>query len=463
MTDDIDFYDLLDISSDASQDDVKQAFREQVRVYHPDLNDDDRAQAQFTALKKAYDILGDPVERQAYDRLGHEDYVAKRTSGLPSPDLWKSATDADKDTNADENENEGDDSSSSKSDSDSGSESRSRSSTTSRTTKATASSATSAGGTTDSRTSSESASAGAGSAGASTSSTSTGTGTGTGTGTRAGTGTNARSNATASSASAGGTTAGTAGTSSARTESTPHAHSRNHAHSRPGRLTDNALVRWWRDQNFAWPLIWTSILVYLAGFVHFGLEHENALSNLALELRSIGAEPNALWTSLSTSRHGISTPFAFVSSVELVAPPSPLEPIQWYGVLAGAVGLSLLFVLAARIAWREETWGPISLDETIVVGVALTAATMVVGGPLLAGSVLMPLLIGVVVHRTHQLPGWSPSYLYVLSVLAPLVGFAVAAAGYATLPADLALFVVVPLLGALGLPLRVSVRKRFGR
>lgn len=461
MTDDIDFYDLLDISSDASQDDVKQAFREQVRVYHPDLNDDDRAQAQFTALKKAYDILGDPVERQAYDRLGHEDYVAKRTSGLPSPDLWKSARDTDEDTDADADadESEGDDSSSSKSgsDSDSKSGSRSRSSTTSHTTKASASSATSAGGTTGSRTSSDSASAGAGSASTSTSSTSTGTGTG------AGTGTNTRSNATASSASAGGTTSGTAGSTGSRTESTPHAHSHAGSQSSPGRLTDNALVRWWRDQNFAWPLIWTSILVYLAGLVHFGLEHENALSTLALELQSIGAEPNAIWTSLSTSRHGISTPFAFVSSVELVAPPSPLEPIQWYGVLAGIVGLSLLFVLAARVVWREETWGPISLDETIVVGVALTAATMVVGGPLLAGSVLMPLLIGVVVHRTHQLPGWSPSYLYVLGVLAPLVGFAVAAAGYATLPADLALFVVVPLLGSLGLPLRVSVRKRFGR
>ncbi|USZ72362.1 J domain-containing protein [Natronosalvus halobius] len=453
MTDDIDFYDLLDVSSDASQDDIKQAFREQVRVYHPDLNDDDRAQAQFTALKKAYDILGDPVERQAYDRLGHEDYVAKRTSGLPSPDLWKSATDADADTDAnvdaDADENDGDDSSDLDSGSDSESGSRSRSSTASHTTKSTASSATSAGGTTYSRKSSTTSGAGSASASASA----------TGTGTNADTGTDARSNATASSARAGRTTTGTAGPTGTRTESTPHSHS----HSRSGRLTDNTLARWWRDQNFAWPLIWTSILVYLAGLVHFGLEHENALSNLALELQSIGPEPNALWTFLSTSRHGISTPIAFVSSVEPVAPPSPLEPIQWYGVLAGVVCLSVLLVLAARIAWREETWGPISIDETIVLGVALTAATMAVGGPMLAGSVLMPLLIGVVVHRTHQLPGWSPSYLYVLGVLAPLVGFVVAAAGYATLPADLALFVVVPLLGALGLPLRVSVRKRFGR
>lgn len=83
-----DFYDLLGLPRDATQDDVKRAFREKVRVYHPDLNDDPRAQAQFTALKKAYDTLGDPKERQDYDRMGHEEYVAKRIKGLPSQDEW---------------------------------------------------------------------------------------------------------------------------------------------------------------------------------------------------------------------------------------------------------------------------------------------------------------------------------------------------------------------------------------
>jgi curved DNA-binding protein CbpA len=83
-----DFYDLLGLSPDATQEDVKRAFREKVREYHPDLNDDPRAQAQFTALKTAYETLEDPNEREAYDRMGHEDYVAKRTSGLPSQDKW---------------------------------------------------------------------------------------------------------------------------------------------------------------------------------------------------------------------------------------------------------------------------------------------------------------------------------------------------------------------------------------
>jgi len=87
-----DFYDLLGLPRDATQDEVRRAYREKVREYHPDLNDDPRAQAQFTALKKAYDTLGDPNERQDYDRLGHEAYVAKRLEGLPSQEKWATGT-----------------------------------------------------------------------------------------------------------------------------------------------------------------------------------------------------------------------------------------------------------------------------------------------------------------------------------------------------------------------------------
>jgi hypothetical protein len=87
-----DFYDLMDVDEDASQDEIKAAFREKVREYHPDLNDDHRAQAQFTALKKAYDTLGNSSERNSYDRMGHEDYVAKRIKGLPSQDVWSDSS-----------------------------------------------------------------------------------------------------------------------------------------------------------------------------------------------------------------------------------------------------------------------------------------------------------------------------------------------------------------------------------
>ncbi|WP_342810484.1 hypothetical protein [Natronosalvus hydrolyticus] len=226
-------------------------------------------------------------------------------------------------------------------------------------------------------------------------------------------------------------------------------------------MTDNALVRWWRNQNFAWPLIYAATLIYIAGLGHYARAHEATLAALVTELQSYGSDIEAIWTALSTSRHGIPTPLQFVSSVELVSP--PLERLEWYGLLAGIVVVSLLLVVIGRIRWRSETWGPVSIDETIVVAIALTGVTMVLGGPLLTGTVLMPMLFSVIVHRTHQLPGWSPSYLYVGCVLAPAIGFGVILAGYSTLPLEIALFVVFPLLGALGLPLRASIRKRFGR
>lgn len=89
----MDFYDLMGVAPDAAQEDIQRAFRRRVREYHPDRNDDPRAPAQFIALKKAYDTLGDPKERDAYDRLGHEAYVSDRISGLPSVETWATAED----------------------------------------------------------------------------------------------------------------------------------------------------------------------------------------------------------------------------------------------------------------------------------------------------------------------------------------------------------------------------------
>ncbi|WP_255169632.1 J domain-containing protein [Natrononativus amylolyticus] len=413
MTEDLDFYDLLDIPTDASQDDVKQAFREQVRVYHPDLNDDERARAQFTALKKAYDILGDPVERQAYDRLGHAEYVAKRTSGLPSPDVWKSAADS------------SDDQSSEPTATDDSSASRSRA-----TASATAS----------------------GSATASQAASSAGHSTRTGHSTRG--------------ASAGGNANGDR-TGHARTRRTSAEATTEGAGATRERPADGdgesrtAVGRWWHRRNFAWPLIWLSILTYVAGLAHFALENAGPLEELRAALAAAGTDPAALWAVLSSAGTGLESVFDFLAGVELVAPPLPA--LEWYGVLAGIVALPALGLLAARVGWREDTWGPVSIDETIVFAAALGVATTLLAGPLLAGAVLMPLLFGVVVHRTRQLPGWAPSYGYVCAVAVPLLALAAGAAGYASLPTDLLAFVLVPLTGAFGLPLRVGVRKRFGR
>ncbi|NUC71785.1 J domain-containing protein [Haloterrigena sp. SYSU A558-1] len=428
-----DFYDLLDVPDDASQDEIKTAYREQVRVYHPDHNDDERARAQFTAVKKAYDILGDPVERQAYDRLGHEDYVAKRTSGLPSADVWRSSDSSDETSDADEERE-----------------------------RATATAGAAAGtsgttSTTDSRSSAGASSGTASSASTSSASTATGSTASAGAtsssstaGTSGTTGTGSTGTRTAGRTTTG--TTGTAGTSESNVDSS--------AESEPGGFGDNAVVRWWRRQNFSLPLIWLSVVVYLSGLGHFASANRSALEALRAELAAAGTDPDALATALSSGRYGIDSSVAYLTAFELVAPPLA-EPL-WYAALAGAVGLTLLTLLGVRAYRDGDTWGPVTIDETIVVALAVTATTVLVGGPLLAGAVLMPMLFAVIVRHTRRGPGWKPSYLYVVPVLAPLAGFAAAAAGEATLGSDLAALVVLPIVGGLGLPLRATIRKHFG-
>jgi len=94
MSEEVNFYGLLGVSPDAEPGEIRRAFRRRVREYHPDLNDDPRAPAQFTTLKRAYDTLASPKERDVYDRLGHEEYVSERISGLPSVDSWETPREA---------------------------------------------------------------------------------------------------------------------------------------------------------------------------------------------------------------------------------------------------------------------------------------------------------------------------------------------------------------------------------
>jgi len=76
-----DFYEVLDVDPGASRKRIRRAYREKVKEYHPDVNDDARAREQFTTLKRAEEVLTDGTERRAYDRLGHERYVAERLNG----------------------------------------------------------------------------------------------------------------------------------------------------------------------------------------------------------------------------------------------------------------------------------------------------------------------------------------------------------------------------------------------
>ncbi|MFI5043476.1 MAG: molecular chaperone DnaJ [Acidimicrobiales bacterium] len=69
-----DLYEVLEVSRDATQDDIKRAYRRLAREHHPDANPDDpHAEARFKELASAYEVLSDPDKRSKYDRFGTTD------------------------------------------------------------------------------------------------------------------------------------------------------------------------------------------------------------------------------------------------------------------------------------------------------------------------------------------------------------------------------------------------------
>ncbi len=66
-----DYYQTLGVKRDASQEEIKRAYRKLARKHHPDANkDDSEAEGRFKQVGEAYEVLGDPEKRQKYDTLG---------------------------------------------------------------------------------------------------------------------------------------------------------------------------------------------------------------------------------------------------------------------------------------------------------------------------------------------------------------------------------------------------------
>ncbi len=89
MADKRDYYEVLGVSKDASQDDIKKAFRKLTKENHPDLHPGDKVcEERFKEGNEAYEILSDPDKRKKYDQYGFAAFDPNMGSGPDVSDIF---------------------------------------------------------------------------------------------------------------------------------------------------------------------------------------------------------------------------------------------------------------------------------------------------------------------------------------------------------------------------------------
>jgi curved DNA-binding protein len=84
-----DYYKILGVGRDASEKDIKRAYRRLARQFHPDVNPDNKqAEERFKEINEAHEVLSDPEKRTKYDRLGTSWQQWQRTGHDPGQFDW---------------------------------------------------------------------------------------------------------------------------------------------------------------------------------------------------------------------------------------------------------------------------------------------------------------------------------------------------------------------------------------